>query len=74
MSYDYTTYFHELTDSRVDQIMSVNVGSTTWMTRIVLQKMLDKARELARSGNKDAARQMLSQLKEMMENLLIVNL
>ena len=41
MSYDYTTYFHELTDSRVDQIMSVNVGSTTWMTRIVLQKMLD---------------------------------
>jgi len=42
MSYDYTTYFHELTDSRVDQIMSVNVGSTTWMTRIVLQKMLDK--------------------------------
>jgi uncharacterized protein (TIGR02302 family) len=34
-----------------------------------LQRMLDKARELARSGNKDAAREMLSQLREMMENL-----
>ncbi len=34
-----------------------------------LQRMLDRARELAKSGNRDAARQMLSQLKEMLENL-----
>jgi hypothetical protein len=31
--------------------------------------MLDKAREMARGGARDAARQMLSQLQEMLENL-----
>ncbi len=34
-----------------------------------LQKMLDRARELARTGARDAARQMLSQLQDMLENL-----
>ena len=34
-----------------------------------LQRMLDQAREMMRSGAKDAARQMLAQLQEMLENL-----
>lgn len=34
-----------------------------------LQKMLDRLEDLARSGSRDAARQLLSQLQQMMENL-----
>ncbi|TDI65855.1 MAG: TIGR02302 family protein [Alphaproteobacteria bacterium] len=34
-----------------------------------LQRMLDRARELALTGNLDAARQLLSMLREMLENL-----
>ena len=34
-----------------------------------LQDMLERARELARSGAKDAARDMLAQLRDMLENL-----
>jgi uncharacterized protein (TIGR02302 family) len=34
-----------------------------------LQNMLDKLQQLAQSGNKDAARQLLQQLQQMMENL-----
>lgn len=34
-----------------------------------LQEMLDRARELMRSGARDAAQQMLAQLQEMLENL-----
>lgn len=34
-----------------------------------LQQMLDRARELMKSGAKDAAREMLAQLQEMLENL-----
>ncbi|MFT5539893.1 MAG: hypothetical protein ACI82H_001417 [Alphaproteobacteria bacterium] len=34
-----------------------------------LQRMLDRARELAMTGNLDAARQMLSMLRQMLENL-----
>lgn len=36
-----------------------------------LQRMLDRARELMRSGQRDAARQLLSQLREMLENLQV---
>jgi len=36
-----------------------------------LQRMLDRARELMRSGQRDAARQLLSQLREMLENLRV---
>jgi len=39
------------------------------MDRLDLQRMIDRARELARSGARDAARQMLSQLQELLENL-----
>ena len=34
-----------------------------------LQQMLDRAREMARSGARDQARELLSQLQEMLENL-----
>jgi hypothetical protein len=34
-----------------------------------LKKMMDQIRELARSGQRDAAKQMLSQLQKMLENL-----
>jgi uncharacterized protein (TIGR02302 family) len=36
-----------------------------------LQRLLDKAREMAKGGARDAARQMLSQLQDMLENLRI---
>jgi uncharacterized protein (TIGR02302 family) len=39
------------------------------VTRDDLKKMLDRARELARTGSKDAARDMLARLQEMLENL-----
>lgn len=39
------------------------------MSREDLQKMMDQIRELARSGQRDAARQMLSQMQQMLENL-----
>ena len=39
------------------------------MDRLDLQKMIEQARELAQSGAREAARQMLSQLQEMLENL-----
>lgn len=39
------------------------------MTRDEVEDMVRQMRELARSGNQEAARQMLSQLQQMMENL-----
>jgi hypothetical protein len=39
------------------------------LNRDALQRMLDRAREMARGGARDAAKQMLSQLQEMLENL-----
>jgi len=39
------------------------------ITQEDLQRMLDQAREMAQSGNRDAAKQMLSQLRNMLENM-----
>lgn len=44
ISYPYTQYFHELTDERVEQLMTLNVNSTTLMTRIVLPGMISRKR------------------------------
>jgi 17beta-estradiol 17-dehydrogenase / very-long-chain 3-oxoacyl-CoA reductase len=44
ISYPYTQYFHELDDERVEQLMTLNVHSTTWMTRIVLPGMISRKR------------------------------
>ena len=41
-SYPYPMYFHELPDSSVEQLMSVNTHSMTWMTRVVLPKMVER--------------------------------
>lgn len=42
ISYPYTKYFHELDDERVSQLISINIDSTTWMTRLALPFMLEK--------------------------------
>ena len=44
-------------------------GPSKVVTDRDLQRMLDRARELARSGDKEQARQLLSQLQDMLENL-----
>eukprot|EP01037_Dinobryon_pediforme_P018664 gene18664-18962_t len=44
ISYPYTQYFHELDDERVQQLMTLNVDSTTWMTRLVLPGMVERKR------------------------------
>jgi len=44
ISYPYTKYFHELDDERVTQLISLNIDSTTWMTRIVLPGMVTRKR------------------------------
>jgi uncharacterized protein (TIGR02302 family) len=45
------------------------VDPSRMLTQQDLQRMLDRARELARTGSRDAARDLLSQLQEMLENL-----
>mmetsp|Transcript_32265 Transcript_32265/g.78486 ORF Transcript_32265/g.78486 Transcript_32265/m.78486 type:complete len:280 (+) Transcript_32265:162-1001(+) len=42
VSYRYPMYFHELTDSEVQDLMTMNIDSTVWMTRMVLPGMLEK--------------------------------
>lgn len=44
ISYDFTKYFHELDDARVQQLISLNVESTTYMTRLVLPGMVQRKR------------------------------
>lgn len=44
ISYPYTKYFHELDDERVEQLITLNIDSTTWMTRIALPGMLSRKR------------------------------
>ena len=45
------------------------IDPSRMVSRNELQKMLERARELARTGAKDAARDMLARLQEMLENL-----
>ncbi len=45
------------------------VDPSRMLNRQDLQRMLDRARELARTGSKDAARDLLAQLQEMLENM-----
>jgi 17beta-estradiol 17-dehydrogenase / very-long-chain 3-oxoacyl-CoA reductase len=44
VSYPYTQFFHELEDERVTQLVTLNVDSTTWMSRIVLPGMIERKR------------------------------
>jgi len=36
MSYPFTRYFHELSESEVDGLVELNINSTVWMTKLVL--------------------------------------
>ncbi len=45
------------------------VDPSHMLTRQDLQRMLDRARDLARTGSREQARDLLSQLQEMLENL-----
>lgn len=44
ISYPYTRYFFELSDETVEQLISLNIVSTTWMTRIILPGMIERRR------------------------------
>lgn len=44
ISYPFTKYFHELTSENVEQLMSLNVNSTTWMSYLVLPGMISRKR------------------------------
>jgi 17beta-estradiol 17-dehydrogenase / very-long-chain 3-oxoacyl-CoA reductase len=42
VSYRYPMFFHELSDEEVSNLIEMNVNSTTWMTRFVLQDMVNR--------------------------------
>merc|ERR1712003_449944 len=42
ISYRYPMFFHELTDSEVQDLMTMNIDSTVWMTRMVIPGMLER--------------------------------
>lgn len=42
ISYPFPQYFHELNEDRVDQLITVNITSTTLMTKIVLPQLVQK--------------------------------
>lgn len=42
MSYSYTKYFHELNDEDTQGLITMNIESTLWMTRMVLPGMLER--------------------------------
>lgn len=44
VSYPYPQYFHELSDDQVANLMSMNVDSTTLMTRMVVGGMVERRR------------------------------
>jgi uncharacterized protein (TIGR02302 family) len=52
-----------------DQQNQTPIDPSRLLSQQDLQRMLDRARELARTGSRDAARDLLSQLQEMLENL-----
>jgi len=42
VSYRYPMYFHELSDSEVQDLMTMNIDSTIWMSRMVIPGMLER--------------------------------
>lgn len=44
VSYRYPMYLHELSNEEVQQLMTMNIDSTVWMTRAVLDGMLERKR------------------------------
>jgi uncharacterized protein (TIGR02302 family) len=64
-------YLRELAEKMQQngQEMTDNADPDKVITSEDLQRMLDRAREMAQSGDRDAAKQMLSQLRNMLENM-----
>lgn len=54
---------------RGEQPTTVPMDPSRMVDRDQLREMLERARELARSGMRDAAREMLAQLQQLLENL-----
>ena len=44
MSYPFPKFFHELTDDQVASLLEMNVNSTTWMTKLVIEGMVQRRR------------------------------
>lgn len=44
VSYRYPMYFHELSDKEVLDLIEMNINSTTWMTRFVMDQMIANKR------------------------------
>jgi 17beta-estradiol 17-dehydrogenase / very-long-chain 3-oxoacyl-CoA reductase len=44
VSYRYPMYFHELSDKEVLDLIEMNINSTTWMTRFVMDQMMANKR------------------------------
>lgn len=44
ISYPFPMYFHELSDDSVAKLMEMNIASTTWMTRMVINGMAERKR------------------------------
>jgi len=44
VSYRYPRFFHEITDDEVTALIEMNVNSTTWMTRYVIDGMIERKR------------------------------
>lgn len=42
MSYDYPEYFDQVDDSLIGQLINLNVGATSYMTKLVVREMLAK--------------------------------
>jgi len=44
VSYRYPRFFHEITDDEVTNLIEMNINSTTWMTRYVINGMVERKR------------------------------
>ena len=64
ISYAFAQWFDELTDAEVQSLISLNVESTTWMTRAVLPGMLQRQRGVVVNMSSAAARSPLPLLAQ----------
>ncbi|MGO4567707.1 TIGR02302 family protein [Rhizobium sp. 2YAF20] len=63
------SYMKELAERMKNAPMQPNQKSANVLRQQDLERMMDQIENLARSGNRDAAQQMLSELQRMMNNL-----
>ena len=60
MSYPFAQWLHELSDDEVQALLSMNVESTTWMTRLVIPGMLKRKKGAVVNLSSAAARMPLT--------------